>query len=348
MTFNFRTAASALALVALAACNNAGGGGGEARDSVHAVGSSTVYPFATRVAETFTRNTGNASPLIESTGTGGGMGLFCAGIGASTPDIVNASRRMKPSEFETCQANGVENITEIQVGMDGIAFASATGGIDFDLTPEIVYRAVAANPYGEEQTAEMWSDIDPSLPNKPILVYGPPATSGTRDALVELVLIPGCESGAGMAELEEQDEDRFEAICTEVRTDGAYVEQGEQDNLIVQKIEGNADAIGVFGYSYLEENLDRIHGLTVNGVEPTYENISSFNYIGARPLFIYVKNQHLDAIPGLREFIATWVESWGAGGPLAEVGLVPNPEDVMARQNTAATEFTPLAASDLQ
>ncbi len=347
MTLNFRTAASALALVALAACNNSGGSG-EARDTIHAVGSSTVYPFATRVAEAFTRNTGNGSPLIESTGTGGGFALFCGGVGADTPDIANASRRMKASEFETCTANGVDGITEIQVGMDGIAFASANGGIDFDLTPEIVYRAIAANPYGEENTAEMWSDIDPSLPNKPILVYGPPATSGTRDALVELVLMPGCEAGEGMAELEEQDEDRFEAICTEVRSDGAYVEQGEQDNLIVQKIEGNADAIGVFGYSYLEENLDRIHGLTVNGVEPTYENISSFNYIGARPLFIYVKNAHLDAIPGLREFIAEWANSWGAGGPLAEVGLVPNPEDVMARSNTAATEFTPLAASDLQ
>ncbi len=347
MKLNFRNAASALALVALAACNNAGGGG-DTRDSVRAVGSSTVYPFATRIAESFTRNHDFASPIIESTGTGGGMALFCQGVGPDTPDIVNASRRMKASEFETCQQNGVENVTEIQVGMDGIAFASATDGIDFDLTPEIVYQAIAANPYGEEQTNEMWSDIDPSLPNKPILVYGPPSTSGTRDALNELVLMVGCESGEGMAELEEQDEDAFETTCTELRNDGAYVEQGEQDNLIVQKIEGNVDAIGIFGFSYLDANSDRVHGLTVNGVEPTYENIASFDYVGARPLFIYVKNAHLDAIPGLREFVAEWANNWGSGGPLAEVGLVPNPEDAMARNNTAASEFTPLSASDFE
>ena len=345
MNLKFRNAASALALIALAACNNAGG---DTRDSVRAVGSSTVYPFATRIAESFTRNHDFASPIIESTGTGGGMALFCQGVGPETPDIVNASRRMKASEFQTCQTNGVENITEIQVGLDGIAFASAVGGIDFDLTPEIMYRAIAANPYGEEQTAEMWSDLDPSLPNKPILVYGPPSTSGTRDALNELVLMVGCASGEGMAELEEQDEDRYEAVCTELRNDGAFVEQGEQDNLIVQKIESNADAIGVFGFSYLEANSDRVHGLTMNGVEPTYENISSFDYVGARPLFIYVKNAHLDAIPGLREFVAEWANNWGSEGPLVEVGLVPNPEDAMARYNTAASEFTPLAASDFE
>lgn len=347
MKLNFRNAASALALVALAACNNAGGGG-DTRDSVRAVGSSTVYPFATRIAESFTRNHDFASPIIESTGTGGGMALFCQGVGPDTPDVVNASRRMKTSEFETCQKNGVENVTEIQVGMDGLAFASATNGIDFDLTPEIVYQAIAANPYGEAQTNEMWSDIDPSLPNKPILVYGPPSTSGTRDALNELVLMVGCESGEGMAELEAQDEDAFETTCTELRNDGAYVEQGEQDNLIVQKIESNADAIGIFGFSYLDANSDRVHGLTVNGVEPTYENIASFDYVGARPLFIYVKNAHLDAIPGLREFVAEWANNWGSGGPLAEVGLVPNPQDAMARNNTAASEFTPLSASDLK
>ncbi|MFB0611313.1 substrate-binding domain-containing protein [Aurantiacibacter poecillastricola] len=346
MTLKLSTAASAVALLALAACNNAGGGG-ETRDAVRAVGSSTVYPFATRIAESFTRNYDFASPIIESTGTGGGVALFCQGVGPETPDIVNASRRMKASEFETCRQNGVEEITEIQVGLDGIAFASANGGIDFDLTPEIVYEAIAANPYGEEQTNEMWSDIDPSLPNKPILVYGPPSTSGTRDALNELVLMVGCESGEGMAELEEQDEDRFETVCTELRNDGAFVEQGEQDNLIVQKIEGNADAIGIFGFSYLDANSDRVHGLTMNGVEPTYENISNFDYIGARPLFIYVKNAHLDAIPGLREFVAEWANNWGSGGPLAEVGLVPNPEAAMARSNTAASDFTALAASDL-
>ncbi len=346
MKKTFCTAVATISVAMLAACDD--GSSSATPDAISVVGSSTVFPFATRVAESFARNTGMPSPIIESTGTGGGMQLFCAGDGADTPSVANASRRMKASEFETCQANGVAEVTEIQVGMDGIAFASANGGIDFDITPEIMYRAIAANPYGEEQTAANWSDLDPSLPNKPILVYGPPATSGTRDALVELVLMPGCEAGEGMAAIEEENEERFEAICTEVRTDGAYVEQGEQDNLIVQKIEGNADAIGIFGYSYLEENLDRIHGMTVNGVEPTYENISSFNYIGARPLFIYVKNAHLDAIPGLREFVAEWAANWGSGGPLTEVGLVPNPEDVMARSNSAASDFTPLTAADFE
>ena len=244
--------------------------------------------------------------------------------------------------------NGVEEITELQVGLDGIAFASAKGGIDMNLTPRIVYEALAAKPYGEEQTARTWQDVDPSLPDKPILVYGPPSTSGTRDALKELILQVGCESNPAMEALKETDEDRYEQICTEVRSDGVYVDQGEQDNLIIQKIEGNRDAVGVFGYSYLEENASRVNGLAMNGVEPTYENISSFEYPGARPLFIYVKKGHLDAIPGLRDFVAAWANSWGRGGTLANIGLVPSPDDVRTENERAATEFPTLAAADLQ
>ena len=340
-----------LALLSTAALAGCGGGGTSegTRNSVRAVGSSTVYPFAKLVAENFARsNTDFASPIIESTGTGGGIQLFCAGIGADTPDIANASRRMNASEFQECQANGVTEITEIQVGLDGIAFASATGGITMNLTPEIVYRALAARPYGQEQTAKTWRDVDPSLPNQPILVYGPPSTSGTRDALKELILIPGCEGNAEMEALKESNEEQHEQLCTELRSDGAYVDQGEQDNLIVQKIEGNPNAVGVFGYSYLEENLDKVQGLTMNGVEPTYENIASFRYPGARPLYIYVKNAHLDAIRGLREFVAEWAKSWGRDGPLAAIGLVANPDDVAARNTAAATGFTPLQASELQ
>ena len=341
-----RTSLVALCAASLAAC---GGSGSATRDSVRAVGSSTVYPFAKLVAENFARsNTDFASPIIESTGTGGGIQLFCAGIGADTPDIANASRRMNASEFQECQANGVTEITEIQVGLDGIAFASATGGITMNLTPEIVYRALAARPYGQEQTAKTWRDVDPSLPNQPILVYGPPSTSGTRDALKELILIPGCEGNAEMEALKESNEEQHEQLCTELRSDGAYVDQGEQDNLIVQKIEGNPNAVGVFGYSYLEENLDKVQGLAMNGVEPTYENIASFRYPGARPLYIYVKNAHLDAIRGLREFVAEWAKSWGRDGPLAAIGLVANPDDVAARNTAAATGFTPLQASELQ
>ena len=336
-----------LGTAALAAC---GGGAGEGtRDSVRAVGSSTVYPFAKVVAENFTRsNSEFASPIIESTGTGGGIELFCQGVGASTPDIANASRRMKASEFEKCQKNGVKDITEIQVGLDGIAFASKKGGIDMNLTPEIVYKALAANPYGKPQTAKTWQDVDPSLPAKPILVYGPPSTSGTRDALKELVLTAGCDADAGMKALKDSDKDKHEQVCTEVRSDGAYVDQGEQDNLIVQKIESNPDAIGVFGYSYLEENLDQLDGLTMNGVEPTYDNIASFKYPGARPLFIYVKNAHLDAIRGLREFVGEWAKSWAKDGPLAKIGLVASTPEVAARSEAAAKQFTPLVPTELK
>lgn len=348
MQKTFKFAIAALAATALTACgsgDSASTGGG----AIRVVGSSTVYPFSTVVSETFTRNFPDfAAPLIESNGTGSGIGLFCEGAGPDTPSIANASRRMKAEEFETCVANGVTNVTEIQVGLDGIAFAAANGGIQMNLTPEIVYRALAASPFGEEQTAKNWNDIDPSLPNLPILVYGPPSTSGTRDALKELVLEVGCKTNPEMAALKESDEDRYLQVCTEVRSDGAFVDQGEQDNLIVQKIEGNANAVGVFGYSYMEENLDRVHGLPMNGVEPIYENIANFTYPGARPLFIYVKKDHVDAIAGLREFLTTWAESWGREGPLAAIGLVASPDDVMARSASAVNDLPALTAADFE
>ena len=339
---------ASLSALALAACGDNSGGAGGTRDSIRAVGSSTVYPFAKLVSERFSRASPEfKSPLIESTGTGGGMNLFCAGVGANTPDITHASRRIKASEFAQCQANGVTDILEIQVGLDGIAFASAQGGITMNLTPQIVYEALAARPYGQEQTAKTWRDVDPSLPNAPILVYGPPSTSGTRDALKELILQVGCESDPAMEALKESDEDRYDQVCTEVRSDGAYVDQGEQDNLIVQKIETNPQAVGVFGYSYLEENADKVQGLTMNGVEPTYENISSFEYPGARPLYVYAKKAHLDAIPGLREFLAAWTESWSADGPLAQIGLVASPEDAMAAARDAALNHTAMTGEGL-
>ncbi|MDD3798777.1 MAG: substrate-binding domain-containing protein [Novosphingobium sp.] len=343
------TAVAASAL--LASCGGAGGdaASGDTRDSIRAVGSSTVYPFAKAVAEAFAKsNPDFKSPIIESTGTGGGMKLFCAGVGAEHPDIEDASRRMKKSEFEDCQANGVKEIVEIQVGLDGIALTSIKGGISMNLTPEIIYKALAANPYGKEQTAKTWKDVDSSLPDEAILVYGPPSTSGTRDALKELILEVGCKADPEMKALKETDEDKFKQVCTEVRGDGAYVDAGENDNLIVQKIEANPKAMGIFGYSYLEENADKLHGLTINGVEPTYENISSFKYPGARPLFIYVKKAHLDAIPGLKEFIGEWPKMWGKGGPLAKIGLVASPDDVMAKSTDAATNFTPMTGDDLK
>lgn len=342
------TLVASAAALAIASCNSAGGGSGT-RDSIRAVGSSTVFPFAKAVAESLTRsNPAIKAPIIESTGTGGGIKLFCSGVGAATPDIANASRRMKAEEFATCKANGVNDVIEIQVGLDGLAFATAKGGLTMNLSPAIVYKALAANPFGKPQTAKTWRDVDPSLPAQPILVYGPPSTSGTRDALKELVLQKGCETDPAMKAMKESDEEKYERICTEVRNDGAYVDQGEQDNLIVQKIENNPRAVGVFGYSYLEENADRLQALTMDGVAPTYENISTFAYPDARPLYIYVKKAHLDAIPGLKDYLTEWTKMWVMDGPLAKIGLVPSPADVMAANTKVASQFTVLDAGQLK
>ncbi|PKP89612.1 MAG: phosphate ABC transporter substrate-binding protein [Alphaproteobacteria bacterium HGW-Alphaproteobacteria-14] len=330
----------ALASFALSACDS---GGGSARNSVHAVGSSTVYPFAKVVAENFARsNPGSQSPLIESTGTGNGIKLFCSGLGPNTPDMAHASRRMKVSEFETCVANNVTEVIELQVGLDGIAFASAKGGIMLNLSPRTVYEALAAKPYGKPQTAKTWKDVDSSLPNDPIIVYGPPSTSGTRDALKELVLEAGCATNPEMKALKDSDEDSYKQICTEVRSDGAYVDQGEQDNLIVQKIIGNPHTVGIFGYSYLEENSDRVQGLPMNGVDPT---IASFAYPGARPLYIYVKKAHMRAIPGLENFMQEWVKSWGKDGPLAKIGMVAMPPEAM-QANAAKVREQPILTKE--
>jgi phosphate transport system substrate-binding protein len=336
-------AALALASVLMTACD-----GGAGMQSVHAVGSSTVYPFAKLVAENYSRsNPDMRSPLIESTGTGNGIQLFCSGLGPNTPDMANASRRMKASEFETCIANGVDEVIELQVGLDGIAFASAKGGIMLNLSPKTIYEALAARPYGRPQTAKTWKDVDPALPAEPILVYGPPSTSGTRDALKELVLEVGCASDPAMAALKERDEDEYRQICTEVRDDGAYTDQGEQDNLIVQKIVGNPRAVGVFGYSYMEENANRVQGLPMNGVPPTYDNIASFAYPGARPLYVYVKKSHMRAIPGLEAFMKEWVKSWGKGGPLARIGMVAMPPDVMQANAAKVQNMTLLTKEAL-
>ena len=338
----------AISSLALAACDNAGSGGGT-RDSVRVVGSSTVFPFAKKVGELFAQaNPGFKAPLIESTGTGGGINLFCSGVGPNTPDIANASRRMKASEFEGCKANGVTEIVEIPVGLDGLVFASAQGGIKLNLTPEIVYKAIAAKPFGKDQTAQTWKDVDPSLPAEPILVYGPPSSSGTRDSLKELILEVGCKTDPAMAALKDSDEDQYDKLCTEVRSDGKYVDQGEQDNLIVQKISGNPKAVGVFGYSFLEENAGKVQGLPVNGAAPTYDNVSTGKYAAAREMFIYVKKAHLEAIPGLKQFVAEWTKNWGAGGALTKIGLIAAPADKLTAMEKAATEMTVMDGSGLK
>lgn len=339
---------AAVSVLALSACGGSGGSSAGSRDFVRAVGSSTVYPFATAVAEAYAKASGDKSPVIESTGTGAGMKLFCAGVGAQHPDIENASRRMKKSEFEECQKNGVKEIVEIQVGIDGIAFAEAKTGPGFKLTPLDVYKALAANPFGKPNTAKTWKDVNPSLPAEPILVYGPPSTSGTRDALKELILEAGCKTDAATKALKETDKDKYEATCHDIREDGAYVDAGENDNLIVQKISQNPKAIGVFGYSFLEENPDSLKGIAMSDVEPTYATISDFSYPGARPLYIYVKKQHLAPIKGLQGYVNEWAKSWGTDGLLKSKGMVIAPEDVRTKSADIATKMTLLDGAALK
>ncbi len=348
MISNRVTAGSILvfASLGLAAC---GSQQGASRDQVRAVGSSTVYPFAKAVAESLARSDATIkAPIIESTGTGAGMKLFCAGIGPQHPDIEDASRRMKKSEFDDCVKNGVKEIIEIQIGLDGVAFAEGKGGPGIALTPEDVYKALAKTPYGKPNTAVTWKDVNPALPAEKILVYGPPSTSGTRDAFKELILVRGCDSDPAMKALKESDSKQHDAVCGEVREDGAYVDAGENDNLIVQKIEANPKAIGIFGFSYLEENRDKLRGLTMSGVSPVYETITDFSYPGARPLYIYVKKAHLKAIPGLQAFVAEWPKLWSKGGVLAKAGMVVAPDDVLAASAKAATELPVLDGAQLK
>ena len=338
---------SALSAVTLLA--GCGGAQSASREQIRAVGSSTVYPFAKSVADSFTKaNAAFKSPIIESTGTGAGMKLFCSGVGVQFPDIENASRRMKKAEYDDCAKNGVKDVVEIQVGLDGIAFVEAKGGLGLPLTPTDVYKALAANPFGKPNTAKTWKDVNPAFPAEPILVYGPPSTSGTRDALKELILMKGCDSDAAMKALKDSNKDQHDKTCGEVRSDGAYVDSGENDNLIVQKLEANPKAVGIFGFSYLEENSDRLTGLTMSGVTPTYASISDFSYPGARPLYIYVKAAHLTAIKGLKEYVAAWAASWGKGGLLAKAGMVVSPDDVQKASTATATAMTLLDPASLK
>ncbi len=339
-TFSF----VAISSFALAAC---GGGSNASRDAAWAVGSSTIYPFASAVAEEVAKG-GVKAPKVEQNGSGAGIKLFCAGVGAAHPDIANASRRIKKSEYEDCQKNGVKDIAEIQVGLDGIAFAESKKGPGIALKPVDIYKALAANPFGKPNTAKTWKDVNPALPALPILVYGPPTTSGTRDALAELILAKGCDSDPAMKELKKSDEAAHKKICTEVREDGAFVDSGEEDNLIVQKLAENPNAIGVFGYSFLEENQDKLKGITIDGIEPTYASISDFSYPGARPLYIYVKIAHLNAVPGLKDFVAAWAKVWGADQLLSKKGMVISPEDVRTKNAAIAANPVAMDASSLK
>jgi len=343
-----RYAILAAPLLLLAGCQNQGTS--TARDQIRAVGSSTVYPFAQAAVELFTQgNPGMKAPIIESTGTGAGMKLFCAGVGSQFPDIENASRRMKKSEFDDCQAHGVKDIVEIQIGVDGLALAESTKGPGFKLTPKLVYEALAANPYGRgPNTAKTWRDVDPSLPATPISVFGPPSTSGTRDSLAELILTVGCESDPAMKQLASTDEARHKQICTQIREDGAYVDAGENDNLIVQKLGANPNAIGVFGFSYLDANRDTLKDVPLNGIEATYDTVASGSYPGARPLFIYVKKAHVSAVPGLKQYVETFASNWNPDGPLVRRGMVAAPDNVREANAAVVSGLTTMTGTDLK
>ena len=318
---------------------------------MRAVGSSTVYPFAKAVAERVARaNPRLGTPIIESTGTGAGMKLFCAGVGERFPDIENASRRMKASEAKLCRQNGVSAVTEIQVGLDGVSFATSRRSPLANLTQRDIYLAIAKTPFGKPNRARTWKDVNGKLPAIPIRVYGPPPTSGTRDALGELIMTPPCEANAGIAALKKSNEAKFKAICTGVREDGAYIQAGENDNLILQKIEANPGTVGIFGYSYLEENQDKLKGIAINGIAPTYASISAFKYPGARPLYIYVKNAHAGAIPAIRAFVAEFTKesTFGPGGYLRQAGMIAAPNPVRARSQVAARALRPVDLASLK
>ncbi len=342
------TAAAAL----LSGCGSSGGnggGGGATRDQIRVVGSSTVYPFTTAVAERFAQANPNfKAPIVESTGTGAGMKLFCAGVGAQFPDVENASRRIKESELADCAKNGVSQVVEVPIGIDGLAFIESTTSAPMSLTLEDIYKALAANPYGKPNTAKTWKDVNPTLPAVAIQVYGPPPTSGTRDALAEMILEKGCDKNPEMEALKKSDDAKHKDICTKIREDGGYVEAGENDNLLVQKVAANPGTVGVMGYSFLEENTDKVRGMPVNGIAPTNATIASFEYPGARQLYVYVKGEHLNAIPGIKEFLAEYAKGWVDGGYLSQRGLIPSPADVQAKAAEAITALKPITAADLK
>ncbi|WP_262691503.1 PstS family phosphate ABC transporter substrate-binding protein [Kordiimonas aestuarii] len=332
----------------------------QSRDQIRIVGSSTVFPFSTAVAEEFGRSSNFKTPIVESTGSGGGLKLFCSGIGTNHPDITNASRRIKKSEVELCAQNGVTNIVEVKIGFDGIVIASDKSAPDMSLTLRDLYLALAAKipaPGTEGGLGNMianpnrtWADVNPELPNRPIVVLGPPPTSGTRDAFNELAIEGGCETFSGMKALKKTDSGSYKALCRGIREDSAFVEAGENDNLIVQKLQANHEAVGIFGFSFLDQNADALKAFPVaaEGDEPqapTFEAISDGAYPISRSLFFYVKKAHVDVVPGIREFLAEFTndQAWGDFGYLADRGLIPLSEEERAKYRAEAKALTNLS-----
>jgi phosphate transport system substrate-binding protein len=320
-----------------------------ARDQIRIVGSSTVFPFATAVAEEFGRSSAFKTPIVESTGSGGGLKLFCAGVGVEHPDITNSSRRIKQSEIDLCKSNGVSGITEIKVGYDGIVLANSKKAPKQSFTLQQVFLALAKEvpaPNGDlvPNPNETWKDVDPNLPDVAIEVLGPPPTSGTRDAFNELALEGGCKTFPDIAALEKTDKARYKEVCHSIREDGGYVEAGENDNLIVQKLQANPNAFGVFGYSFLDQNGDVIQGNEVGGVAPTFDNISSGDYPVSRSLYFYVKVAHVNSIPGMQEYLTEFTseKAMGEYGYLGDKGLIPAPKAEREKYRADAVALTTL------
>jgi phosphate transport system substrate-binding protein len=321
------------------------------RDYVYVVGSSTVYPFATVVAERFGRSSEFKTPKIESTGSGGGLKLFCDGVGVDYPDVANSSRAIKASEVETCAAKGVTEIIEVKIGYDGIVFANAVGADTMTLSRAEIFLALAKEVPGEaegeliENPYETWADVNPDLPAIKIEVLGPPPTSGTRDAFVELAMEGGCKATPWIAELRNSDKNRYKAICHTIREDGVFVEAGENDNLIVQKLQANSNAFGIFGFSFLDQNMEKVKGSLIDGVAPTFDAIADGDYPVSRPLFFYAKKAHVDVIPGLRGFLREFTSerAWGEEGYLSDRGLIPMPDEERRAVAAAVRDLNPLS-----
>jgi phosphate transport system substrate-binding protein len=327
-------------------------GAQSARNQISIVGSSTVYPFATVVAEQFGRTTQFKTPTVESTGSGGGLKLFCSGIGVATPDIVNSSRRIKSSEVEKCASNGIKEIIEVKIGYDGIVLANSRSADQMELTTKDIFLALAKNvpdPDGSasfvENPYQKWSDIRAGLPARTIEVLGPPPTSGTRDAFVELAMEGGCKQYDWIKAIKAEDKGRYKSVCHTIREDGRFVEAGENDNLIVQKLQANPDALGIFGFSFLDQNADVVQGSKVNGEEPTFENISAGGYPVSRPLYFYAKKAHVGNIPGIAEYLAEFTseKAMGEEGYLADRGLIPLPGDEYAEVVASVRELKNLS-----
>ena len=327
-----------------------------AREYISIVGSSTVYPFATVVAERFGKSSNFATPKIESTGSGGGFKLFCSGVGTDFPDITNSSRRIKSSELENCIAKGIAGVIEVQIGYDGIVLANSVATDRYSLSLRDIFLALAErvpNPNGSETLIEnpytTWQEVNSSLPATKIEVLGPPPTSGTRDAFAELALEGGCKTFSWIKAIKKTDKSEYKAICHRVREDGVFIEAGENDNLIVQKLDANPTALGVFGFSFLDQNADKVQGALIEGQEPEFETIAAKSYPVSRPLFFYVKKAHVGVIPGIEGYLAEFTanKTWGEEGYLADKGMIPLNEDARAAYAEAVSNQLTLSLDDL-